>query len=164
MERMLKTGEAARYLNVAIKTLQRWDRSKRLVPDSRSEGKRRLYSQSQLVLFRDNVLELPRPYIIIAYCCVSPSHRDEKLLEQREAMIKKFVRSKGWRDVLYLSEYGYYFDYMRPKFLTLMDSVGEKLVKKLILIHPDDLVETGYEWFKRHIERNGGEIIVVDNK
>jgi putative resolvase len=51
MERRLTITEAAKRLGVTSKTLQRWDREGKLVPDSRSATNRRLYSESQIARF-----------------------------------------------------------------------------------------------------------------
>lgn len=160
MERMLKIGEAAMYLNITVKTLQRWDRTGKLQPNKRSPGNRRLYSESQLVMFRDMELKRVVRTIVSAYCRVLHSSQSEELLRQQK-IIRSFARAKGWRNVSYISECGSSFDFLRPKFLALMDAIGDKKVKKLILTHPDQLTATGYAWFKRYAERNGCDIIIV---
>jgi putative resolvase len=40
--------QAARYLNVNIKTLQKWDREGKLEPVSRTKTNRRVYTEAQL--------------------------------------------------------------------------------------------------------------------
>lgn len=160
MKRMLKIGEAAMYLNVTVKTLQRWDKVGKLKPNLRSSGNRRLYSESQLVTFRDMELKRAVRTIVFAYCRVLHSGQSEDLLRQKK-IIRSFARAKGWRNVNYISEFGSSFDLFRPQFLALMDDIGDKKVKKLILTHPDQLTATGYAWFKRYAERNGCDIFIA---
>jgi DNA-binding transcriptional MerR regulator len=43
MESPISTGKAAKHLGVSVKTLQRWERERRLIPMTRTDSNRRLY-------------------------------------------------------------------------------------------------------------------------
>lgn len=163
MRRLLKTGEAARYLNISEKTLQRWDRIGKLVPEHRSPGNRRLYTESQLARFRGMILEAPRPHLIVGYCRYGGTYGQDNDLHQY-TQLQQFVRSKEWRNVQYYEDIGLADNFTRLKFVELMDMIGERWVKKLLLTHPDVLcTQSAYQWFKRYAERHGCEIIIVES-
>jgi len=42
----MSTGKAAKLLGVSVKTLQRWDREGRLIPVTRTDSNRRLYTET----------------------------------------------------------------------------------------------------------------------
>lgn len=163
MRRLLKTGEAARYLNISEKTLQRWDRIGKLVPEHRSPGNRRLYTESQLARFREMILEVPRPHLIVGYCRHDSSFVQGTVWHQ-QTQLQQFVRSKKWRNVQYDADIGFAENFMRTNFIKLMDMIEDRWVKKLLLTHPDVLcTQSAYEWFKRYAKRHGCEIIIVES-
>ena len=47
-------GEAANYLGVSTEALRDWDRRKKLIPQRRLKGGKRLYSIEQLNNYRNN--------------------------------------------------------------------------------------------------------------
>ena len=60
---LLAIGDSARYLEVTIKTLHRWEESGRLLPSYKSEGGTRYYSKAKLDLFLHDQSELARAWI-----------------------------------------------------------------------------------------------------
>jgi DNA-binding transcriptional MerR regulator len=48
MESPISTGKAAKPLGVSVKTLQRWERERRLIPVARTDSNRRLYTETQI--------------------------------------------------------------------------------------------------------------------
>jgi aryl-alcohol dehydrogenase-like predicted oxidoreductase len=51
MERMMRTGKAATFIGVSVKTLQRWAREGRVIPAARTESNRRRSTEEQLRAF-----------------------------------------------------------------------------------------------------------------
>ena len=72
MENTIGTSKAAKLLGVSVKTLQRWEREKRLIPIARTATNRRLYTITQIRTFIDlKQSGRKEPSRIIAYCRVS---------------------------------------------------------------------------------------------
>ncbi|WP_404990789.1 MerR family DNA-binding transcriptional regulator [Cupriavidus pauculus] len=66
------TGAAAELLGVSVKTMQRWERERRLIPAARSDSNRRVYTESQLEEFRGlRGTRHSDPTRLVAYCRVS---------------------------------------------------------------------------------------------
>ncbi len=72
MENTISASKAAKLLGITVKTLQRWEREKRLIPIARSNTNRRLYTISQIRTFIGLKQSGGRePTRVVAYCRVS---------------------------------------------------------------------------------------------
>lgn len=162
MERTFTIGEAAARLGVAVKTLQRWDREGRLVPESRTATNRRLYSESQLLQFSGR-RERPEATRIVAYCRVSSSNQRPDLANQRR-VLEEFVIARGLANVEFIEEVGGGLNFKRRRFLELMNDIGDHRVKTLILAHADRLTRFGYDWFEHYCKMHGCEILVLNQE
>jgi len=163
MENTMSTGKAAKLLGVSVKTLQRWDREGRLIPVARTDSNRRLYTESQLRDFlgmRHAVSELTR---LIAYCRVSSAAQKPDLANQRR-VLEEFVVAKGLANVEFIEEVGGGLNFKRKRFLELMDAIGRREVKTLILAHRDRLTRFGFEWFEHFAKTNGCELLVLNQE
>ena len=90
MENTISTGKAAKLLGVSVKTLQRWEREKRLVPIARTDTNRRLYTESQIQKFLGLQIHGEQPTRIVAYCRVSSPAQKPDLVNQRK-VLEEFV-------------------------------------------------------------------------
>ena len=84
----LSISEASIFLGVSCCTLRRWDKSKRLIPDSLTPGGHRRYSVSSLNTFTGTRVAEAEKKKVIAYARVS-SHDQKKDLE-RQAIVLSF--------------------------------------------------------------------------
>jgi predicted site-specific integrase-resolvase len=163
MENTLRTGKAAALLGVSVKTLQRWEREGRLVPAARTDSNRRLYTEAQLREFIGLRNTGRVPTRAVAYCRVSSAAQRPDLSNQRK-VLEEFVVAKGLANVEFVEEVGGGLDFKRKKFLDLMDAIGRREVKVLILAHRDRLTRFGFEWFAHYAETNGCEVLVLNQE
>ena len=157
------TGKAAKLLGVSIKTLQRWEREGRLIPVARTSTNRRLYTEAQIrehIGLRNGV-SLPTRQV--AYCRVSSAAQKPDLVNQRKTL-EEFVVAKGWANVEFVEEVGGGPNFKRKKFLELMDAIGRREVKTLILAHRDRLTRFGFEWFEHFAQVHGCELMVLNQE
>jgi predicted site-specific integrase-resolvase len=56
------------------------------------------------------------------------------------------------------------FNFKRKQFLALMDEIGRREVKTLILAHRDRLTRFGFEWFEHFAKVNGCELMVLNQE
>jgi predicted site-specific integrase-resolvase len=161
MENTMGTGKAAKLLGVSVKTLQRWDREGRLIPVARTDSNRRLYTESQLREFIGLRRAVCEPTRLIAYCRVSSAAQKADLANQRK-VLEEFVVAKGLANVEFIEEVGGGLNFKRKRFLELMDAIGRREVKTLILAHRDRLTRFGFEWFEHYAKRNGCELLVLN--
>lgn len=136
---MITIDKAAKLLGVTVKTLQRWEREEKLVPIARTKTNRRLYTELQLHTFiglRQTNGKLPNRSI--AYCRVPSAAQKPDLVNQRK-ILEDFVIAKGLANVEFIEEIGGGLNFKRKKFIALLDEIGRKEIKILILAHRDRL-------------------------
>jgi len=155
------TGNAAAYLGVGVKTLQRWDREGRLVAERTPTG-RRSYQKAALDVFmrRDPPAAARTP---VAYCRVSSAAQKPDLKNQRRVLVE-FCGARGVANVEVVEEVGGGLNLKRPKFLALMDRIEARQVSHLIIAHKDRLVRFGFSWFERFCADHGTELLVLNNE
>ena len=164
MERTFATGKAAEMLGVTVMTMQRWEREGRLIPATRSDSNRRVYTESQLLAFRGMLPVEPREASrLVAYCRVSSAAQKPDLANQRR-VLEKFVVARGLANVEFIEEVGDGLNFQRKKFLALMDEIGQREIKTLVIAHRDRLTRFGYEWFEHYAKSNGCEILVLNQE
>ena len=71
---------------------------------------------------------------------------------------------KAWANVEFIEEVGEGFNFKRKQFLALMDEIGGREVKTLILAHRDRLTRFGFEWFEHFAKVNGCELMVLNQE
>ena len=160
----MSTGKAAKLLGVSVKTLQRWEREGRLIPVARTDSNRRLYTEAQIREFQG--LRLSGgvgPTRLVAYCRVSSAAQKPDLANQRK-VLEEFVVAKGLANVEFVEEIGGGLNFKRKRFLTLMDEIGRREIKTLILAHRDRLTRFGFEWFEHYAKSNGCEVLVLNQE
>lgn len=163
MESTISTGKAAKLLGVAVKTLQRWEREGRLIPVARTDSNRRLYTEAQIREFIGLRNAVSEPTRLIAYCRVSSAAQKPDLANQRK-VLEEFVVAKGLANVEFIEEVGGGLNFKRKRFLALMDEIGRREIKTLILAHRDRLTRFGFEWFEHFAEANGCEVLVLNQE
>ena len=160
---MMSTGKAAKLLGVSVKTLQRWEREGRLVPIARTDSNRRLYTEAQLREFISLRNAVAEPRRVVAYCRVSSAAQKPDLANQRK-VLEEFVIAKGLANVEFIEEVGGGLNFKRKHFLALMDAIGRREIKILILAHRDRLTRFGFEWFEHFANVNSCEILVLNQE
>jgi len=164
MEDTIGTGRAAQLLGVTVKTLQRWEREKRLIPLARTKTNRRLYTVSQLrdwIGAREAVNK--KPARSVAYCRVSSAAQKPDLQNQRR-ILEEFAVAKGLANVEFIEEVGGGLNFRRKKFLALMDGIGQGEIGILILAHRDRLTRFGFEWFEHYARMHHCDVLVLNQE
>lgn len=164
MENTIGTGKAAKLLGVTVKTLQRWEREKRLIPIARTTTNRRLYTVSQIRSFIGlQQVRGENPSRLVAYCRVSSAAQKPDLLNQRR-VLEEFIVAKGLANVEFIEEIGGGLNFNRKKFQALMDEIARREVKILILAHRDRLTRFGFDWFEHFAKNHGCEVLVLNQE
>lgn len=159
----MSTGKAANLLGVSVKTLQRWEREGRLIPVARTDSNRRLYTEAQIREFIGLRQAVQAPTRLVAYCRVSSAAQKPDLANQRE-VLEEFVAARGLAKVEFVEEIGGGLNFKRKRFLALMDEIGKREIKTLILAHSDRLTRFGFEWFEHYAKANGCEVLVLNQE
>jgi predicted site-specific integrase-resolvase len=164
MKNTIDIAKAAKLIGVTVKTLQRWEREEKFIPVSRTPTNRRRYTEEQVQDFvglrRSGGVEPTRH---LAYCRVSSPARKPDLANQRK-VLEEFVVAKGLANVEFIEEIGGGLNFKRKRFLMLMDEIGRREIKTLIIAHRDRLTRFGFEWFEHYAKSNGCEILVLNQE
>jgi putative resolvase len=153
--------EAARRLGVTVKTLQRWERTGKLIPAARTAGNHRLYLESQLWALQGVRPNLPTR--VIAYCRVSSPSQKADLANQRR-VLETFCAARGLANVEYLEEVGGGMNMKRKNFLALMDAVTARQVTTLVIAHKDRLTRFGFDYFEHLCRSHGCELLILNQQ
>jgi predicted site-specific integrase-resolvase len=54
--------------------------------------------------------------------------------------------------------------FKRKRFLEILDAIGRRAVKALMLAHRDWLTRFGFEWFEHVARSNGSELLVLNQE
>lgn len=159
---MLTIGQAAKILNVSVKTLQRWDREGRL--NARRTGtNRRYYDREQLESFLGKPRGVVLDRVAVAYCRVSSQSQRPDLKNQR-ATITEFCVARGLANVEYVEEIGGGLNFKRPLFLALVDRIVRGNVETLVLAHKDRLARFGIDLLRHLCEVHECKMLVINDE
>ncbi len=156
---MLNITQAAKLVGVTVKTLQRWDRLGKLIPN-RTKTNRRVYTRNQIDEFLGVTSEARIPYV---YCRVS-SQSQRKDLKNQRSTLEKFVLNMGIPNAEFIEEIGGGLNFTRPKFLDIMKDISDNKVSKLIIAHKDRLCRFGFEYFQHVCNLHACEILILNQE
>jgi predicted site-specific integrase-resolvase len=131
---------------------------------ARADSNRRLYTVAQIQAFIGiRQAGGNEPSRVVAYCRVSSAAQKPDLVNQRR-VLEKFVIAKGLANVEFVEEVSGGLNFKRKKFLALMDEIGRREIKTLILAHRDRLTRFGFEWFEYYAKVHGCEVLVLNQE
>jgi predicted site-specific integrase-resolvase len=152
-KRLVKIGEAAALLGVAIGTLRKWEASGELVPARKTAGGTRYYAVADLLGLGDS--DAPT----VCYARVS-SHDQKADLERQHAMLEAYCAAKGWRSEV-IKDLGSGMNYRKPGLNKLMEMILRKQMKRLVITHKDRLLRFGSELVFALCAHQQIEIVII---
>jgi len=123
----------------------------------------RLYTEAQIRAFIGVRAGAAEPTRIVVYCRVSSAAQKPELVNQRR-VLEDFVVAKGLANAEFVEEVGGGLDFKRKRFLELMDAIGRREIKTLVLAHRDRLTRFGFEWFEHLAAANDCELLVLNQE
>ena len=156
---MLSIGQAAEYLGVSVSTLRRWEREGKFQPTERTAGKQRRYRYSDL-----NPYQKPHNRqsvrATLAYARVS-SHDQRQDLERQKQLLELYCASNGWQFEI-ISDLGSGMNYHKRGLKKLLTIILEGKIGRLVLTHKDRLLRFGAELIFTLCERQGIEVVIIN--
>ena len=142
--------KAAELLGVHQNTLREYADAGR-IPHIRTASGQRRYDV-------DAYLRGASPPAVVCYCRVSSSKQRDDLERQVEFMRERYPGAEIVRDV------GGGLNWKRKGLVALLERLhqGDKL--RIVVAHRDRLARFGFEVIQWMAERNGGELVVLDNR
>ena len=161
IDKKYKTGEFANLLGVSVKTLQRWDKSGKLLA-KRTAGDHRYYTHSQYLEYIGESVKTKEDTTVIYARVSNRSQKDD--LENQIEFLKTFANARGIIVSEIITDIGSGMNFNRKNWNKLIDLIQERKVKTVVVAHKDRFTRFGFDWFERFINKCGGEIIVVNNE
>ncbi len=155
MDRFLKIGEAAKILGCSITTLRRWEKDGTLLPDRKTKGGTRYYSQGKLI--KKNHLETE---LTLGYARVS-SHDQKEDLERQKEVLASFCLKNGWTYEI-IADLGSGMNYRKKGLKTLLDAILERKIRRLVVTHKDRLLRFGAELIFALCENKQIEVVIIN--
>lgn len=152
-KRLVKIGEAAALLGVAVGTLRKWEATGELVPARKTAGGTRYYAVADLLGLGDS--DAPT----ICYARVS-SHDQKDDLERQHAMLEAYCAAKGWRAEV-IKDLGSGLNYRKPGLNRLLEMILRKQMKRLVITHKDRLLRFGSELVFALCAHQQIEIVII---
>lgn len=152
-KRLIKIGEAAALLGVAVDTLRKWERTGELLPARKTQGGTRFYDAATLLGLGDaNALTV---------CYARVSSRDQKAdLDRQHEMLETYCAAKGWRSEV-IRDLGSGMNYQKPGLKKLCELILRKRMNRLVITHKDRLLRFGAELIFALCELQGIEIVII---
>ena len=161
VDREYKIGEFADLLGVSTKTLQRWDKSGKLVA-KRTQANHRYYTYFQYLEYIGEPIKIKQGATVI-YARVSSKSQEKDLNKQIE-FLKSFADARGIIVSGVACDIGSGMNFNRKNWNKLINLIQDGKVKTVIVAHKDRFTRFGFDWFERFVNKCGGEIIVVNNE
>ena len=148
--RYVPSREASRILGVHPQTLRTWAREGR-INYIRTEGNQRRYDV-------DSYLGQSSPAQTVCYCRVSSKKQSADLDRQVSFMRERYPAAEIVRDV------GSGLNFKRKGLLAILERLhqGDKL--RVVVAYRDRLARFGTELIETLLERNGGELVVLNQR
>lgn len=158
---ILKPRQVSQILNVSVKTLQNWDKEKKLIAFRDKASNRRYYTEEQINQFIGKQDRISNKIVI--YTRVSTNSQKPDMDNQVE-FLKTYANAKGYIVDEIITDIGSGLNYTRKKWNQLLKDVMNKKISKIIISHKDRFIRFGYEWFNNLCQSFGCDIEVVNNE
>lgn len=158
---ILKPYEVSKILRVTVKTLQNWDKEKRLVAFRTKNTNRRYYTEEQINSFLGK--ESNKNNKTVIYQRVSNIGQKDDLKNQ-ELFLRQYSNAKGYVIDEVITDIASGLNFKRKNWNKLLKEVMNRGIDKIIIAHKDRFVRFGFDWFKDMCEYFGCEIEVVNNE
>ena len=142
--------EAARILSVSVSTLRRWD-NEGLIKSIKTPAGHRRFSLAQL----ENLSLSQKPITTVLYCRVSTSSQRDDLVRQIDFLRQHYPTGEV------ISDIGSGLNFKRKGFISLLERILNKDVRRVVVAYPDRLVRFGFELVKWLCEYAGCELVVL---
>ena len=157
---MYTPQEFARKIGVTVHTLQRWDRTGRLVA-KRTHTNRRYYTDEDVRAVLGQSQEANR--VSVVYCRVSSVAQQVDLANQRQ-LLEQFCAARGITVDEWIEEIGGGLNFKRQRFLMLVDRIVAGEIGTLVIAHKDRLTRFGFDLLEHLCEQAGCALLVMNSE
>jgi predicted site-specific integrase-resolvase len=156
----IKPKDAAEMLNVTVNTLQKWDRLGILVAH-RLKTNRRYYLEEQINDFLGK--ESVANDCTVIYVRVSNYGQSDDLKNQIQ-FLQDYAKNNGYVVNEIIKDIGSGLNYERKKWNKLLERIHAGEITRVVVAHRDRFIRFGFEWFEEYLQRNGCELVVINQQ
>jgi len=158
MERLYRTSEVARMLNVSTVAVRKWIKTGRL--RAKRVGKLWMIPEGELKRFLGEKSKEERA-VIYARVSSQKQKKDGSLDRQIERL-RGYCSAKGYKVVDVITDVASGLDESRSGLLKLFDMVEKHLVDVIVVEFRDRLTRFGFEYLERFFKSHGVGVEVVE--
>ena len=156
-------GEVAAFLNINVKTIQRWDREG-IFKCERTHTNRRVINRDNLIELLNNrgmlFNDINNSKVDVIYARVSSN--EQKAKGDLDRQVSFLVQSiKDLKNPTILTEVGSGLDDKRKKLDQLLDMVLQDKVDRIFIISRDRLTHFGFHYFEKVCSYHNVKIVVI---
>ena len=148
--RYIPSREASRILGVHPQTLRKWAREGR-IDYIRTEGNQRRYDV-------DSYIGNSAPAHTICYCRVSSKKQSADLARQVAFMRERYP------DAEIVSDVGTGLNFKRKGLLAILERLHQGGKLRVVVAYRDRLARFGTELIETLLERNGGQLVILNER
>jgi putative resolvase len=164
MEKLYRMSEAARILDVTVKTLQRWDHSGKAAFTRTPNGRRRLPESELNRLMGNSISETSHKNLII-YARVSSYEQKMKGDLQRQIdFIKGKMDLDSYEQVTMIEDVGSGLNDKRNGLLKVMQLAQKGLVSDVAIRSCDRLTRFGFHYLQIYFESHHVKLHILDDQ
>jgi predicted site-specific integrase-resolvase len=159
---MYSIGKFSVLIGKTQKTLRKWEKDGKLIPEYKTVGGHRMYSENQLNIIL-NKEDLPK--INVGYARVSSKKQLDDLNRQTQ-LIETYLIIKN-KPFKIITDVGSGINYKKPGLLSLIKMINDKEIDTVYILYKDRLVRFGYELVEYFCQINKVNIEIIninDNK
>lgn len=163
MKEMFTTGEAAQRLGIHVSTLQRWDREGKVRVVRTVGGKRRIpASEIERLL---GTVETQDSHALAIYGRVSSYEQKARGdLSRQVTHIREEMASRGWRNIVEITDVASGLSDKRPGLLRLMEIARSGEITDIAVTYKDRLTRFGFGYLENFFSGYGVSIHLVDGE
>ena len=126
---ILKPRQVSQILNVSVKTLQNWDRDKKLIAFRDKASNRRFYTDEQINSFLGKKDRISNKIVIYARVSSTAQRPD---MENQVEFLRNYANAKGYIVDEVITDIGSGLNYTRKKWNKLLEDVMSKKISKIM--------------------------------
>lgn len=154
---MYSIGKFSKLIGKTQKTLRIWEKDGKLIPEYRTVGKHRMYSDNQLNMILNAEEELK---INVGYTRVSSKKQSDDL-DRQIKLLESYLVNKS-KPFEIISDIGSGINYKKPGLLKLLKMINDKEISTIYILYKDRLVRFGYELIEYYCELNNINIEIIN--
>lgn len=158
MDKYYSIGQAAELLGISTSTLRRWEREGKITPE-RTQGNQRRYTYQSLFP-NHHPSQRDQSKVTLAYARVSSNDQKSDLIRQKK-LLEMYCSSQGWTFEI-LSDLGSGMNYQKRGLKKLLGYILDANISRLVLTHKDRLLRFGAELIFAICERQGIEVVIIN--